>query len=160
MSTSPLTRIYHGWTAVLDLLQSPFLLLIRLYWGVSIILSGWGKVMNLEKVTGYFANLGIPFPQVNALMAAGTETLGGVLFLIGLGGRIVPVPLLFVMGIAYATAEKEALDAIWTDPDKFTGAAPFLFAFAFLIVLLFGPGKFSVDALIAKRKGATFTPLP
>ena len=154
MSTS-LKRIYDGWIALLDLLQSPFLLLVRLFWGYNMLIAGWGKVTNLEKVAGFFGNIGIPFPMVNAVLAAGTETLGGLLFLIGFGSRIVPVPLLFVMGVAYATAEKEALAAIWTDPDKFTGAAPFLFAFAFLIVLLFGPGKFSVDAFLAKRKASS-----
>ncbi|SDT87236.1 putative oxidoreductase [Verrucomicrobium sp. GAS474] len=149
----PLKRIYEGWTAFLELLQSPFLLAIRLYWGINMMLAGWGKVTHLKDVSGFFDHLGIPFPYANAVMAAGTETLGGLLFAVGFASRIVPVPLLFVMGVAYATAEKESLQAIWTAPDKFVSAAPFLFAFAFLIVLLFGPGKLSVDALLCRNKG-------
>ncbi|HEY8966980.1 MAG TPA: DoxX family protein [Candidatus Methylacidiphilales bacterium] len=149
---SKLKRIHDGWTAALDLLQSPFLLLVRLYWGIMIVESGWGKLTGLDKVAGYFSSLGIPLPMLNACLAAGTETLGGILFVLGLGGRIVPVPLLFVMAIAWATAERDALAAIWTDPDKFTASTPFLFAFAFLIVLIFGPGKLSLDALLCRKK--------
>ncbi len=149
-----LQRLYDGWLALLEILRCPFLLAVRLYWGINLVIAGWGKVMNLEKVTGFFSSLGIPFPQLNAVLAAGTETLGGLLFVLGLGSRIVPIPLLFVMGVAYATAEQDSLKAIWTDPDKFTSAAPFEFAFAFLLVLLFGPGKLSVDAWIARKKNA------
>ncbi len=37
------------------------------------------------------------------------------------------------------------------NPDLFFAAAPFLFLFASLIVLIFGPGKISVDHLLAKK---------
>jgi putative oxidoreductase len=40
--------------------------------------------------------------------------------------------------------------SIFSDPDKFTAAAPYVFLVASLIVLLFGPGVFSVDALVNK----------
>ncbi len=60
---------------------------------------------------------------------------------------------------AYLTAENEALKAIFSDPDKFTGADPFLFLFAAVIILVFGPGKFSLDHLIGIKLRAT-TPTP
>jgi putative oxidoreductase len=56
------------------------------------------------------------------------------------------------MCVAYATADKEALHAIFTNPDKFLSADPFLFLFAALIVFVFGPGKISLDALLFKKK--------
>ena len=143
-----LDLLYARWTALLDRLQSPFLLLIRLYWGWGFLTTGWGKVTNLPKTADYFGALGIPFPYANACAAATVETLGGCLLLVGLGSRIVTVPLLCVLGVAYATAESDAVKAIWTDPDQFTAATPFLFALACLIVLLFGPGPLSVDAWI------------
>ena len=54
------------------------------------------------------------------------------------------------MGV-YATADKEALHAILSDTDKFTGAAPFLFLLACVIVFAFGPGKISLDAALSKK---------
>jgi len=146
-----LTALYARWIAVLEWLQAPFLLAVRLYWGGNFVVTGWGKLTNLPKITGYFASLGIPFPHANACAAATVETLGGFLLLIGLGSRLVTLPLLFVLGVAYATTEGPALHALWTDPDQFTGATPFLFALACLIVLLFGPGRLSVDAWIGCR---------
>jgi len=143
-----LDALYARWVALLEWLQAPFLLAIRLYWGGNFVVTGWGKVTNLSKITDYFTTLGIPFPHANACAAATVETVGGFLLLVGLGSRIVTVPLLCVLGVAYATAESDSLKAIWSDPDKFTAATPFLFALACLIVLLFGPGPLSVDAWI------------
>jgi putative oxidoreductase len=146
-----LAALYLLWTALLDRLRSPFLLLIRLYWGWGFLQAGWGKLSNLSQPTDYFQSLGIPFPHANAILASTTETLGGLCLLLGFASRIATVPLLGVMAVAYLTAEHDALVAVWSDPDKFTGATPFLFAFACLIVLLFGPGLFSLDAWIGRR---------
>ena len=56
------------------------------------------------------------------------------------------------MSVAYLTAEREALNSFFSDPDKFTGATPFLFLFAALIVFAFGPGKIALDALVFRDK--------
>lgn len=139
-------------TTVGTWLQPVLLLLIRGWWGWSFFLTGKGKLMNLEKTTSFFTDLGLPMPKLNAIMAGSTECVGGLLLLIGLGSRLVSVPLAFTMVVAYATADKEALGAIFKDTDKFTSAAPFLFLLAVLIVLAFGPGKLSLDALLFKKK--------
>ena len=133
------------------LLESPFLLAIRLWWGWSFFLTGKGKLMNLEKTTGFFTDLGLPLPKLNAIAAGSVECLGGLLLLAGLFSRLVSVPLMFTMIVAYATADREAVQAIFGDPDKFTGAAPFLFLLASAIVFIFGPGKLSLDALLFKK---------
>lgn len=131
-------------------LQSPLLLGLRLYWGWSFAQTGWGKLMHLDRTAGYFSSLGIPAPTLNTIMAGGTECVGGVLLLIGFGSRLVSVPLAFVMIVAYATADREAVKAIFSDPEKFVTASPFLFLLTVALVLAFGPGRFSVDAW---RKG-------
>ena len=132
-------------------LQCPLLLVLRLYWGWSFAQTGWGKLMHLEKTAGYFASLNIPLPKLNALMAGGTECFGGVLLLLGLYTRFATPALIFTMIVAYATAERESLNAIFSDTDKFTGAAPFLFLLVSLIVFTVGPGKLSLDALLRKK---------
>lgn len=134
------------------LLQSPLLLIIRLYWGVSFARTGWGKLMNLDRTAGFFASLDLPLPRLNAVMAGATECLGGVLLAVGLYARPASVPLIFTMMVAYVTADNEALRAITSDPDKFVSAAPFLFLLAALLVLAFGPGKLSVDAWLGRGK--------
>lgn len=138
-------------TTVGSWLQPILLLVVRGYWGYSFMLTGWGKLMNLDKTTGFFTELGLPLPKVNAIVAGGTECVGGALLMIGLASRLVSVPLAFTMCVAYATADKAALHAIFSDPDKFTDAAPFLFLLTCLIVLAFGPGKLSIDGLVLKK---------
>ena len=137
--------------AVASWLQSPLLLVIRLYWGYAFAVSGWGKLTHLEKTTAFFTDLNLPMPKVNAILAGGTECLGGTLLALGLFARPVAVPLVFTMIMAYVTADKEALHGIFQEPDKFLEAAPFLFLFAALIVLAFGPGKLSLDALLFRK---------
>lgn len=133
-------------------LQAPLLLIIRLYWGWSFAQTGWGKLMNLERTTNFFASLNLPAPKLNAIAAGSTECIGGVLLALGLFTRFASPALIVVMLVAYVTADREALAAIFSDGDKFTGAAPFLFLFAALIVFAFGPGKLSLDALLRKKQ--------
>lgn len=147
--------LYHKLNNVLALLagwlRSPFLLIIRLYWGWQFFQTGKGKLMNLDRTAGFFASLHIPAPKLNAIAAGSVECFGGLLLLLGLGGRIVPLPLIFTMIVAYATSEQEAVHALTSDPDKFVSAAPFLFLLAAVIIFVFGPGKLSLDALFAKK---------
>src|SRR5271155_5110724 len=110
-----------------ECLQSPLLLALRLYWGWQFFLTGKGKLMNHDKVTEFFQSLHIPFPSFNVYLAGGTECFGGLLLLAGLASRLVCLPLIFTLVIAYLTAEIESLKHILDDPDKFVTAAPFLF---------------------------------
>lgn len=135
-------------------LQPVLLLVVRGWWGWSFFLTGKGKLTHLDKTTEFFASLDLPLPKLNAIVAGSTECLGGLLLLLGLFSRVASVPLTFTMLVAYATADKEALHAIFSDPDKFTGATPFLFLFACVIVFVFGPGKLSLDEVFFKKGGS------
>jgi uncharacterized membrane protein YphA (DoxX/SURF4 family) len=57
-----------------------------------------------EGTVEWFGNaewgLGLPFPTLMAGMATGTEIIGAVLLLIGLGVRWISIPLMFTMLIA------------------------------------------------------------
>jgi putative oxidoreductase len=126
-------------------LQSPLLLVIRLYWGWQFHTTGWGKLSNIGATTQHFIDWGLPFPRVNVILAGTTECFGGLLLLLGLCSRLVSIPLVFTMVVAYLTADKDALHAFFSDPDKFVSADPFLFMLAAALVLVFGPGCFSLD---------------
>lgn len=152
----PLRPFLAKFDSVASYLQSPLLLIIRLYWGWSFAQTGWGKLTHLERTTNFFASLNLPAPKLNAILAGGTECLGGILLALGLFARPASVPLSFCMVVAYWTADREAVVALASDPDKFVAAAPFLFLLASLVVLAFGPGKFSLDALLG-RQGAPRT---
>ena len=134
-----------------NVLQHPVLLVMRLYWGWQLFLTGKGKLMHLDKTAGFFESLHIPMPKLNAIMAGSVECFGGLLLLLGLGSRLVSIPVAFTMIVAYVTADREAVVNIFSDPDKFTSAAPFLFLLTAIVVLAFGPGCFSLDAIISRK---------
>jgi putative oxidoreductase len=131
-------------------LQSPFLLAVRLYWGWQFIETGWGKLTDIGKVIGFFTELGIPAPALNAYFVSALEFGGGLFLVLGLGSRLIALPLAVDMLVAYVAADREALFSIFSSPDKFTAAAPYTFLIASLIVLIFGPGRVSADALFAR----------
>jgi putative oxidoreductase len=133
-------------------LADPFLLGIRLYWGWQFFLTGKGKLSNISAPTAFFTELGIPFPQANAYLAGCTECIGGLLLLLGLFSRVTCVPLICVLLVAYGTAHLDVVKTIWSDSDSFVTAPPFLFLLATLTVFIFGPGKFSVDELLRRKK--------
>lgn len=140
-------------------LQPVLLLALRLWWGWSFFQTGLGKLKHLDGTSEYFASLHIPFPHLNAMIAGSVECGGGLLLFAGLWARLAALPLMFTLLVAYMTAERDALFSIFRDPDKFTGATPFLFLLAVVTVFAFGPGKLSVDALIlARRRRADGTP--
>ncbi len=140
-----------GISGKVSLLQSPFLLAVRLYWGWQFAQTGWGKLHNLAKITDYFTSLNIPFPAANAHFIAGLEFFGGLMLIVGLGTRLVGLLLAANMMVAYWTADHDALVSILSDPGKFYVADPYTFLFASLLVLIFGAGWLSLDALILKR---------
>ena len=143
-----LIQLYVRLAGLISYLQSPFLLVVRLYWGWQLLQSGWGKLHHLDKITDYFTSLNIPFPAMNAHFVSGLEFVGGILLILGLGSRLIGLMLSVNMLVAYWTADRDALFAVFSDPGKFYVADPYTFLFASAMVLVFGAGLFSVDAIL------------
>jgi putative oxidoreductase len=132
--------------------QDLFLLIIRLYWGYQFFLSGKGKLMNLDRTADFFASINIPAPKINALIAGSTECFGGILLLLGLGSRLISIPLAFTMIVAYLTAHRDSLKAILGDnPSDFFTQAPMTFLLVALFVMTSGAGRLSLDELIGSK---------
>jgi putative oxidoreductase len=145
-----LTALHDKFFALVSHLQSPFLLFVRLYWGWQLAESGWGKLHNLDKVAEFFGSLNLPLPAQMAVAISCLEFFGGILLAIGLFSRLISLILTTNMIMAYVTADREALLSFFSDPDKFSAAAPYVFLIASLIILIFGPGTFCVDYLLRR----------
>jgi putative oxidoreductase len=146
-----LRRLYAAAVRICNSLESPFLLFVRLYWGWQLMQSGWGKLHHLEKVTDFFRSLNLPMPGQMAVFISCVEFFGGLLLVLGLLSRLNALVLVVNMLMAYITADREALFAFFSDPDKFSAAAPYVFLIASLIILVFGPGRLSLDTLVLRR---------
>lgn len=141
---------YGGFERAASSLQSVLLLVIRLYWGWQLFESGVGKVQHIDKVVEFFGSLNLPAPEVTARLISGLELVGGALLFLGLFARPISLILTGNMIAAYLTSDREAFFSFLSDPDKFQGAAPFIFLLVSLIVLIFGPGSLSLDGVISR----------
>jgi putative oxidoreductase len=144
-------KAHGGLSKAFDLLQSPLLLAVRLYWGWQFAQTGWGKLHNLGHVAQFFASMNLPAPHATALFIGLVEFVGGILFALGFGARLVSLVLFINMTVAYWTADRQAFTGILSAPDKFYAADPYTFWFAALLILIFGPGAFAVDWFFTRR---------
>ncbi|MCA9676144.1 MAG: DoxX family protein [Myxococcales bacterium] len=128
-------------------------LAVRLAVGWTFMLTGWGKLHNLEMVTQFFASLHIPAPGFHAHLVASIEFAGGILILAGLGTRWVALPLIGVMTVAIYTAKLPELHGLG---DLF-GTEEFVYLAVFAWLALAGAGAASLDALIERVRGRAAT---
>lgn len=128
-------------------------LALRLSLGAVFVASGWGKLHSLDKVTEFFGTLGIPFPGFHATLASIIELVGGVLIALGLFTRLATVPLMITMAVAILTARRPDIDGVLT----FLGFIEVTYFAGFLWLLVAGPGKASLDAVLF---GRNTQPLP
>jgi uncharacterized membrane protein YphA (DoxX/SURF4 family) len=71
-------------------------------------MAGTTKIDGWQNTVAWFGNpdwgLGLPFPALLAFLAVGSEVVGAIALLIGLGVRWICIPLMITMAVAAATA--------------------------------------------------------
>jgi putative oxidoreductase len=151
-----LAHVYRRVDQLLARLQSPLLLAIRLYWGFQFAQDGWGKLTHLDKVGDFFASLSLPAPHATALVVAGVELFGGILFGLGVLSRLTALVLFVNMTMAYLSVPDDRVNFshILSKPEDFYGATPYTYWFAALLVMILGPGKIAVDTWLMNRSTA------
>jgi uncharacterized membrane protein YphA (DoxX/SURF4 family) len=79
-------------------------LLLRLYLVPIFWMAGTTKIDGFDNIVQWFGNddwgLGLPFPYILAILAVGAEVIGAIALLVGLGVRLMAVPLMITMFIA------------------------------------------------------------
>jgi putative oxidoreductase len=148
--TQPVSRGHSSSGGFGRFCESTLLLLIRIYFFWQLFKIGRAKLEHIDTVIGYFTKLGIPYPDINAWVVGATECFGSILILGGLASRLAAIPVTIAMAVAYWLGDQDAVLNIWGHPDKFVKAAPFPFFLAALVILCFGPGWFSLDAILGR----------
>jgi putative oxidoreductase len=108
--------------------------------------SGWGKLHDLDGVIQFFGELGIPYPELQAPFASGTELVCGALLLAGLFTRVASVPLIVIMIVAILTAQRENVASLG---DLF-GLVELTYIALLVWLGVAGPGPLSLDALLVR----------
>lgn len=122
-------------------------LLARISLGSIFILSGWRKLHNLGNVTEFFTELGIPFPEINAVFVGATEFGCGLLILLGFFTRLASVPLIITMTAAIITAKRSEIGS-FTDV---LGFEEFVYIVIFIWFIVNGAGKASIDNVLCRK---------
>lgn len=122
-------------------------LVVRVVIGVAFVVTGWGKLHNLDQVTSFFTELHIPAPHANAVFVSCVELVGGALLILGLGTRIAALLLIGVMAVAIVTAKlpeaEHLIDLVST--------IELTYLAVFVWLLLAGGGAASIDHALARR---------
>jgi putative oxidoreductase len=125
------------------------LLLIRVALGIVMIAHGAQKLFTFgyPGVVGGFTQMGMPMPGISAALIIAAELGGGILMLAGLFTRFAGAAFAFAMTVA---ALKVHLAAGFFMPNGYEFTM--MLGAAALGIVLTGPGRFSIDALIARRR--------
>ncbi len=137
-------------------------LALRLYLAPVFWMAGTNKLAAFDSTVEWFGNpdwgLGLPLPWLMAALATGTEILGAVLLVLGLGVRWVSIPLMVTMIVAALTvhwqngwlAIAEGSGSLFATERTVGAAATY---FVMLLALFFvGAGRFlSVDYWVRAR---------
>jgi putative oxidoreductase len=121
-------------------------LFARITCGWVFLWSGWGKLHNLPRITENFISWGIPFPHVLTPFVSGVEFFGGLFLLLGLMTRISAGALGITMIVAIASAKWGEVDSLET----LLGFDETEYLALFLWLAIAGPGKVSLDRLLAR----------
>lgn len=128
-------------------------LIARLVVGEVFMMSGWGKLQNLELVTENFIGWGIPFPQLLTPFVSGVEFVGGILLMLGLFTRISASTLAVVMLVAIRSAlwdQVAPLNSL-TALDTLLGFSESAYFALFTWLAIAGAGKLSLDHWLTEK---------
>lgn len=125
------------------------LLIIRAALGIIMLAHGSQKLFTFgyPGVVGAMTQMGLPAPQISAALIMAAEFGGGILLIAGLLSRFAAAAIAF--GMAVASIQVHLPNGFFAPNGyEFT----LMLAAAGLGIVLTGPGRFSLDALIARRR--------
>ena len=127
------------------------MLIFRVALGLCFVVHGLGKLGivgpgNMAGFTGWLQSMGLPFAALQARMAMATELAGGVLITLGLGTRIAAFLCLCTMIVATLIGHKGGGYLITNNPPGVEYALNL--AILMLVLMLLGPGIYSLDYLL------------
>ena len=105
------------------------------------------KLDDVHAIGDWFAGMGLPAPYFQAYLATGTECLGVILLTLGLGVRIISIPLIITMLVAIKTVH-------WGngfEAGQNGYEIPLYYILMLVSLICTGAGKVSVDYLIGRR---------
>jgi putative oxidoreductase len=135
---------------LLNALQSPFALLVRIYVSWVFLKSGWLKISDWGQTLSLFVSeYHVPLLPPHAAAVAGTagELVFSVLVIVGLWGRLSAIGLFAVNALAVISYAH----VLYQEGFEAAIGQHYLWGFMLLVLIFYGPGALSVDGLLARR---------
>ena len=128
------------------------LLSLRVGLGMVFVAHGAQKLMTfgLAGTAGFLDQLGVPFPGANAAALIAVELFGGLALLAGAATRVSSALLAVAMTVATLLVHLPNGFFLAANGYEYT----LMLGFATVALALTGPGAWSVDALVARRRSA------
>lgn len=147
-----ISKIYGYIVSLGSNLQSLLLLYMRVTWGHQTILEGWAKIKDIDSYIHLLTTFNYPSPRLYAYEIAWLEIIGGLFLLVGFASRLIAIPLLLLALTTLSTIHADYLThfRFVTEPMVLVIQHPYPFLITSLMVLVFGPGRISVDAWIKR----------
>jgi len=142
-----LKKSYQNFVSVTSKFQDLSLLALRLILAYGFYEPAMNKWSGIENVANWFGSMGYPLPTFSAYLAATTELLGVILLFLGLGTRIIAVPLIVVMLVAIFTVH--AGNGFAASDNGFE--IPLYYLLMLFTLMSYGSGKISIDNYIRKK---------
>ncbi len=142
--------LYMSFTRVTEYFQSIVLFIARLIIAYGFYEPAMSKWNDIDSVAQWFGSMGIPFPTVNAYMAASTEILGVGLLVLGLFTRLISLPLIVIMLVAIFTVHLDNGFSAGTNGFEI----PLYYMIFLMIFVSQGAGKFSLDNIFFNKDKA------
>ena len=139
-----LKKIYSEYTRFSEYGQSISLLFARLIVAYGFYEPAMMKWGDINSVAEWFGSMGMPFPTLNAYMAASTEAAGVVLLTLGLFTRLISIPLIIVMIVAILTVHLAHGFSAGVNGFEI----PLYYMIFLMIFVSHGAGKFSLDRVV------------
>ena len=136
-----LKKIYTEFTRLSEYGKSLSLLVARLIVAYGFYEPAMMKWKDINSVAEWFGSMGMPFPTLNAYMAATTEITGVVLLTLGLLTRLISLPMIVIMIVAIFTVHIG--NGFSAGNNGFE--IPLYYMIFLLIFVSHGAGKFSLD---------------
>ena len=143
-----LITTYQKYVAFTANFQSVALFFIRAILAYGFYGPATTKLKDIHAIGDWFKELGMPLPYINAYAATITELSGFILIALGLGTRIIAIPMIIVMIVAIKTVH--LANGFEAGNNGFE--IPLYYILMLLTLIAFGAGKWSVDFLINEFK--------
>lgn len=142
-----ITQYYYKWVDRIENIRGIPPLIIRLALAYGFYMPAKLKWSDIGSTIEWFTGMGLPAPAFSAYLVTFTEVTGVIFLILGLGTRIIAIPLMITMLVAIRTVH-------WANGFEAGNNGfeiPLYYLLMLLVLFIYGAGRFSLDRIIDKK---------